>query len=208
MTPLGLAVPDRDGRTVHRENGVGKTRALGENLALHSLRSLAGDGAKRMERPRLAVVARTIFAPIEGTYRIPIMLGLIHPGWFGGTARTEINALRIGDLEILAIPGEIYPEIVDGGVESPDGADHPGPPLEVPPLRSRMRGGVNLVFNLANDEIGYIIPRTQWDTKPPYTYGQSRAPYGEVNSGGAGVAGVIHSEGLAALRRLHDLLGE
>lgn len=207
MTPLGLEVPDKDGVTLHKEDGVGKTRALGENLAIRTIRMLQSERALPMSDRTIAGVAKTIFAPIEGTFRIPIMLGLIHPGWYDGEARTEISALRIGDLEILNLPGEVYPEIVDGGVEAPEGADFPGSPVEVPPLRTEMGGRVNMVFNLANDEIGYIIPRTQWDVKPPYAYGADHAPYGEVNSGGSGVAGVIHREGLGVLRRLHELLG-
>lgn len=208
MTPLGVDVPDRGGSIVHQENGVGKTRALGENLAAHTIKLLRSDKAIKMTNHRIAGVAKTIFAPIEGTYRWPIMLGLIHPGWYDGKAKTEIDALRIGDIEILTIPGEIYPEIVDGGIESPAGNDFPGNPVEVPPLRAEMDGTVNLVFNLANDEIGYIIPRTQWDVNPPYTYNNSKAPYGEVNSGGHEVAEIIHHQGLAVLRRLHVLLGE
>ncbi|HAV65107.1 MAG TPA: hypothetical protein DCY13_22395 [Verrucomicrobiales bacterium] len=205
MTPLGLDVPDKDGTTVHRENGVGKTRALGENLALRTIRLLQSERAERMTNPVISGVAQTIFVPIEGTYRIPIMLGLIHPGWYDGKARSEVSALRIGDIEMLAIPGEIYPEIVDGGIESPEGGDHPGKPIEVPPLRDEMRGRVNMVFNLANDEIGYIIPRTQWDVDPPYTYGSEKAPYGEVNSGGSDVGVVIHRESLNVLRRLREV---
>ncbi len=203
MTPLGLDVPDRDGHTVHTENGVGKTRALGETLALRTLRLLQSDRAVPMTQHAIRGVAQTIFVPIEGTYRLPIMLGIIHPGWYNGKAKTEVAALRIGDIEILAIPGEICPEIVDGGVEAPAGGDFPGPPVEVPPLRPQMRGKVNMVFNLANDEIGYIIPRTQWDTEPPFTYGRDKAPYGEVNSGGSQVGPTIHRESLDVLRRLH-----
>lgn len=206
MTPLGLDVPDRDGQTIHKENGVGKTRALGENLALRTIKLLASDRAQRMTNHTIAGVAKTIFAPIEGTYRVPLMLGLIHPGWYNGTAKTEVSALRIGDIEILNIPGEVYPEIIDGGIEAPEGGDYPGQPVEVPPLRSEMSGVVNMVFNLANDEIGYIIPRTQWDVQPPYTYGAKDAPYGEVNSGGPDVAHVVHAASRDALKRLHDLL--
>ena len=131
------------------------------------------------------------------------MLGLIHPGWFDGRARTEVGAVRIGEIEMLTVPGEIYPEIVDGGVETPAGGDFAGPAVEVPPLRPRMKGRVNLVLNLANDEVGYMVPRTQWDTRAPFTYGQSKAPYGEVNSGGPDVAGIVHHEAQALIDRLH-----
>ncbi len=208
MTPLHLEVPDRNGQDVHREDGLGKTRALGENLALRTLAILRGPEVRRMKTNEIAVVARTVFSPIEGTFRIPMMLGLIHPGWYGGKARTEIDAVRVGEIEVLTVPGEIYPEIVDGGIEVPEGGDFGGPAVEVPPLRSQMEGGVNMVFNLANDEVGYILPRSQWDTKPPFTYGRKSAPYGEVNSGGPQVSEVVHREGLAALRRLHQLLAE
>ncbi len=207
MTPLGLDVPDRDGETIHSENGVGKTKALGENLAIRTIQLLNSDKSSHMTNHSIAGVAKTIFAPIEGTYRIPIMLGLIHPGWYDGAAKTEVNALRIGDIEMLAIPGEVYPEIIDGGIESPDGGDYPGSPIEVPPLREQMNGKINMVFNLANDEIGYIIPRTEWDVEPPFTYGKERAPYGEVNSGGSDIGRVIHEESMGVLKRLEAMAG-
>jgi hypothetical protein len=134
-----------------------------------------------------------------------MMLGLIHPGWYNGRAKSEVNALSIGDIEILAIPGEMNPEIVDGGIESPPGADYPGPPVEVPPLRSKMQGKVNMVFNLANDEIGYIMPQTQWDEAPPYTYGRDTPPYGEENSGGRHLGAALHHECLQVMQQLHTL---
>ena len=69
-----------------------------------------------------------------------------------------------------------------------------------------MKGVVNVVANLANDEIGYIVPRTQWDTKPPFTYGRTKAPYGEENSGGPRIAPLIHRESMQVLDQLHGLL--
>jgi hypothetical protein len=206
MTPLGLEVPDRNGRDIHKDNGVGKTRALGENLARAAAGLLRGPAARRMTDHRLAVAAKSVFAPIEGTFKVPIMLGLIHPGWYDGKARTEVGAVRLGEIEMLTIPGELYPEIADGGVETPEGGDFPGPAVEVPALRSRMKGAANIVLNLANDEIGYLVPRTQWDVDPPFTYGRKDAPYGEVNSGGPDVAGIVHREALALLERLRTLV--
>ena len=208
MTPLGVEVPDRNGRDIYRTNGVAKTRALGENLALRTVKSLREPGVRRMQTNEIAVVARTIFVPIEGNFKYPLMLGLIHPGWYDGKAKTEIDAIRIGELEILSVPGELYPEISEGGVEAPTGGDFAGSPREVPGLRSQMHGGVNMVFNLANDEVGYLIPYTQWDSRPPFTYGQTKAPYGEENSGGPDAATIVHHESLATLKTLHELLGE
>ncbi|NUM52245.1 MAG: hypothetical protein HUU46_01250 [Candidatus Hydrogenedentes bacterium] len=206
MTQLHTTVPHRDGQQEFREASFEKAQALGENVAIVAAKALRGENVVKVENPRVSVAAQTIFAPISGMYGYAIALGLIHPGWYWGKAKTEVNAFRIGELEILTIPGELYPEIAEGGIESPDGADFPGPPIEVPPLRHEMRGKVNMIVGLANDEIGYIIPRTQWDEKPPFAYGRTDKPqYGEENSGGPGVAPAIHRESLAILKRLREL---
>jgi hypothetical protein len=56
-----------------------------------------------------------------------------------------------------------------------------------------MHGQYRFVFGLANDEIGYIIPKSQWDEKPPYAYDRKEPQYGEINSCGYDVAPVITS---------------
>lgn len=206
MTQLHTTVPHRDGTRQFREASFEKAQALGENVAIVAAKALRGEGAMKMEDPRVSVAAQTMFAPVSGMYGYAIALGLIHPGWYWGKARTEVNAFRIGELEILTIPGELYPEIAEGGIESPEGGDFPGDPIETPPLRKEMRGKVNMIIGLANDEIGYIIPKTQWDQKRPYAYGKTDKPqYGEENSGGPDVAPAIHRESLAILKRLHEL---
>ena len=45
-----------------------------------------------------------------------------------------------------------------------------------------------MILGLANDEIGYLIPRSEWDEKPPFAYGRTHAQYGEINSLGAQAA--------------------
>lgn len=208
MTQLHLTVPHRDGQRSFSENSWEKAEALGENVAIEAVKALRSPEAWRVEKPQVAVAAKTIFAPIDGPFKYAIMLGLIHPGWYGGKARTEVNAVRLGDLEILTVPGELYPEIAEGGIESPEGADFAIEPVEVPPLRQVMQGKVKMVFGLANDEIGYIIPKSQWDVEKPYAYGETDEPqYGEENSGGPEVAPIIHKEAMGVLVRLHDALG-
>ena len=66
-------------------------------------------------------------------------------------------------------------------------------PLEIPAIRDLMHGRVKLLFGLANDELGYIIPKSEWDTQPPYLFGADHAPYGEVNSVGPNLAFQLHS---------------
>jgi hypothetical protein len=57
-------------------------------------------------------------------------------------------------------------------------------PAEIPPVREMMPGEFKFVLGLANDEIGYIIPKSQWDVKAPFAYGREKAQYGEENSPG------------------------
>jgi len=67
-----------------------------------------------------------------------------------------------------------------------------------------MKGKLNMMVGLANDELGYIIPKSQWDKKPPYAYGRTKAPqYGEENSPGPDVAPTIHREALTLLKQFH-----
>ncbi|MCH7571064.1 MAG: hypothetical protein IH919_10955, partial [Deltaproteobacteria bacterium] len=56
------------------------------------------------------------------------------------------------------------------------------------------------LIGLANDEVGYIVPKRQWDEKPPYCYGRDGAQYGEGNSVGPETARIL-TEALADLVR-------
>ncbi|HVY68866.1 MAG TPA: hypothetical protein VHH73_03010, partial [Verrucomicrobiae bacterium] len=69
----------------------------------------------------------------------------------------------------------------------------PVDPVEVPPLRQLMPGKVKFLFGLANDEIGYIIPKSEWDRQPPFIYGAEKPVYGEINSVGPETARLIHA---------------
>jgi hypothetical protein len=106
--------------------------------------------------------------------------------------RTEIAWLRLGDLHVAAVPGEIYPELVLDKVQDPPdpGADFPDAPAE-PAIYTQLGGLHRMLIGLANDEIGYIIPKRQWDEKPPYCYGRRTAQYGEMNSLGPDTAPLL-----------------
>ena len=106
--------------------------------------------------------------------------------------RSEVALVTLGEASIACVPGELYPEIANGGIEKAPGADFQIDPVEVPPIREMMPGKIKFLFGLANDEVGYIIPKSEWDREPPYLYGSDHGVYGEVNSVGPDVAGVIH----------------
>jgi hypothetical protein len=102
---------------------------------------------------------------------------------------TEVAYLRLGELEVAAIPGELYPELVYGKFQDPvdPGADFPEAPLETP-ISQLLLGKKIMILGLANDEVGYIVPKRQWDVEPPYCYGRTSSQYGEVNSVGPDTA--------------------
>src|SRR5262249_1366740 len=106
--------------------------------------------------------------------------------------RSEVGWLRLGELDIAAIPGEIYPELVLSKVQDPPdpGADFPEAPIE-PGIYAQLPGKHRMLIGLANDEIGYIIPKRQWDEKPPFCYGRKKAQYGEQNSIGPEAAPIL-----------------
>lgn len=96
---------------------------------------------------------------------------------------TEVAILQLGAVAIACIPGEIYPELVHGGYQDPvdPGADFPNAPLE-PTVMSTLDAKHKMIFGLANDEVGYILPKRQWDWVAPFCYGKKSRQYGEVNS--------------------------
>ena len=55
---------------------------------------------------------------------------------------------------------------------------------------------------MSNDMIGYIIPKSLWDVKPPFTYGNNKRPYGEINSLGPETGPTIHRDVLVVLKEL------
>lgn len=177
-----------------------KARALGRQLFSRILPELLDTNAAFNDHPALAIRARTIEVPLQNkVFLLAGYLGLIDRGYIHWrTLQSEVALVQLGDVSIACVPGEIYPEIVNGGIEKAPGGDFQIDPVEVPPLRELMPGRFKFVFGLANDEIGYLIPKSEWDEEPPYLYGADHAPYGEINSVGPDGAGAVH----AALKRL------
>jgi hypothetical protein len=170
-------------------------------------------GARPLRLTPLDVHARALFLPVDNKrYVVGAKLGLLKRPVFRWTGdvyraepvadvtaekarlciRTEAAWLRLGELDVAAIPGEIYPELVLDKVQDPPdaGADFPEAPVE-PAVHKQLRGPHRMLIGLANDEIGYIIPKRQWDEKKPYCYGRKRPQYGEENSLGPDTAPLL-----------------
>jgi len=181
--------------TTYVEASFEKAKAQGQRLAMLALNALAHPDTL-VEKANISVRAKTITLPLDNPkFRLAAMLGVLDfgmSGWF--RIRTEIAAFTIGPASFLSIPGEIYPEIVNGGIEAPIGQDYEIDPIETPSLRELMPGKYRFVIGLSNDEIGYIIPKSEWDADAPYLYGDEKSTYGEVNSIGPETAPILHRE--------------
>jgi hypothetical protein len=209
MTSLHVEIKNAAGKVLD-DGTFEKTERYGELLAEaveHALKA-----AQPVKLTPLQVRRRLVFLPLDNKlYLLARQLGVVQREaflWNGDLyqaepakeikadkplcLRSEIAWLRLGALDIAAIPGEIYPELVLDKVQDPadPGADFPDAPIE-PALYKQLRGPHRMLIGLAGDEIGYIIPKRQWDEKAPFCYGRKTAPYGEVNSLGANTAPLL-----------------
>jgi hypothetical protein len=214
-----LKVPVRDDKGNELKDGTfEKTERYGRLVG--QLANKALDEAKPVQLTPIQVRRAEVFLPVDNKmYVLGRQLGVLKRDgylWTGDATKaepigeanaakkricmkSEIGWLRLGQLDIAAIPGEIYPELVLDKVPdpAPEGADFPDAPIE-PAIYKQLPGPHRMMIGLANDEIGYIIPKREWDEKPPFTYGRKTAPYGEINSLGPDTAPLL----CEAFRRL------
>lgn len=193
QSPLGSTVKDAAGKLLP-ETTFEKAEFIGGRVAKLASAAVANGTAAAID----GIVFR------EKTIRIP----MTNPGFqmaakagvFGGRKQpdadgattTPVGYVRFSAgaralLEIALIPGELYPELSVGGVERYAGADFPDAPVETP-VKSILTAPYRMLFGLADDEIGYIIPKAEWDEKAPFLNGAAKAWYGEVNSVGPDAA--------------------
>ncbi|HWS00237.1 MAG TPA: hypothetical protein VN249_06445 [Prolixibacteraceae bacterium] len=180
-----------------------KAAAQGKHMAFLALQAMEKP-LEVIDSASISIVAKTVPLPLENTmFKLAAMLGVMKRGTTGWmNMKSELSVVKIGQISLVTIPGELYPEILNGGVEAPEGQDYKISPVESPAIREMMPGKYKFMFGLANDEIGYILPKSQWDVKAPYTYGKDGRPYGEVNSLGPETAPTIHANIKSMLQEL------
>lgn len=210
MTSLDVEIKDEKGKVL-ADGTAEKTDRYAQLLGQLADRALAA--SKPAALTPLAAHRRPFFVPLDNKlYLLGRQVGVLRREafvWEGTPAhaqpatdktgdktrlciQTETGWLQLGDLSVALIPGEIYPELVLDQVQDPvdPGADFPDAPIE-PAIYKQLPGPFRMLVGLANDEIGYIIPKRQWDEKPPFCYGLKKAQYGETNSIGPEAAPVL-----------------
>ena len=209
MTSLKVTVKNAKGEEL-KDGTFEKTEEYGKLVAALANKALAT--AKPVDLVPIEVRTAAILLPVDNAvYKIAKQIGKLKRPmyeWKGDPQpksfveskaaagdvgiRSEIGLIRLGQLDVAAIPGEIYPELVLDKIQDPidPGADFPDAAKE-PGIYAQLTGKHKMLIGLANDELGYFIPKRQWDDKAPYCYGLKKSQYGEINSLGAETAPIL-----------------
>ncbi len=196
QSPLGAKIKDPATGAIAAENSFRKTQVLGERIG--DLAAEAASSAKPVAIDKIDFAERIITIPVtnrgfEMAAKADLYKGRKKMVADGGT-QAPVGVIRMSGsqpvLAIALIPGEMYPELSVGGVERYAGADFPDAPIETP-IKSMLQAPFKMLIGLADDEIGYIIPKAEWDEKAPYMQGAKKAWYGEENSVGPDAAARI-----------------
>lgn len=112
--------------------------------------------------------------------------------------RTEMNYFELDGLKMLFLPCELFPELAYGGYLDAEGsAEGKSPDINPTPLLEIAQDDNMLIFCLANDFTGYVIPPNDFYLNPvtPYIEGVrdrlDRRHYEETNSLGPVTASVV-----------------
>jgi len=109
--------------------------------------------------------------------------------------KTEMTYISMGALQMALCPGEVFPELIYGGyLSAEESASGKGAEANPRPFIEIADDPNLLVFGLANDEIGYIIPPNDFLVNAELPYIEQtrdrldRRHYEEVNSLGPDTA--------------------
>lgn len=168
-----------------KEDPVENLRVTAQRIANRALAAKEG----RVLQPQMSVSRVEFETELDNTlfqyYKFLGILGNPVRQTISGSyiLSTELTLIRLGDLTLALLPGEIFPELVSGtGVE----VDPPG--LET--LAAAYGVEDLMVIGLANDEIGYILPPSAFvlDERLPYLQEAQGDHYEETNSVGPNCA--------------------
>lgn len=164
--------------------------------------------------PNLAWGRRKFLVPMDNTgFLLYKALGILNnkpvaaDSATGFGVETELAVLMLGDIAVTLIPGEIFPELVYGGAYG-DANPANENPVPLCQIAEQYSVGKLLVVGLSNDEIGYIVPPSDFlvNAQMPYleriTDDKGEDHYEETNSVGPACADRI-AETLEAI--LKDL---
>ncbi len=206
QSPLGAKITDpKTGRPAEEES-FRKAEILGTRVA--ALAAAAARSAEFAAVDKIEFREQAVDVPVTNklfltAYKVGIFKRR-RPMTEAGTISTRTGLFRLsagGDplLEAALMPAELYPELSVGGTQRYYGADFPDAPIE-PAVKKILTAPYRMLIGLADDEIGYLIPKAEWDEQPPYLEDAKKAWYGEISSPGPDAASRV----IAAFQELAD----
>lgn len=178
---------------MHCEDRLERTIKQGELLGEAAL-SIDNDVC---QPPEITMIQQPYYAPVDNG--VLSLMGLIKTvnsmtapcdkGDLGLALKTEMTYIKLGNQQILLIPGEAFPEIVYGGYSTAEESATGLPPEINPTPLVDIAGDKNLlVFGVTNDMTGYMVPPNDFvlhETQPYLNNGKDikgRSHYHETNS--------------------------
>lgn len=112
--------------------------------------------------------------------------------------KTEMTYFEIGDLKMLLLPSELFPELAYGGyLSAEESAEGKSPDINPKPLIEIADDKNLLIFGVSNDFTGYVVPPNDFLLNPTMPYIErgkdrlDRTHYEETNSLGPATAYAI-----------------
>ena len=183
------------------EGAVKNMHITGDKLTEYALSIRAEE--ERLLEPGIKQARQSFDVPLDNTVFMTYkLLGILNSKAVPGKSATgvcvqsELNLIMLDDVALLLIPGEIFPELVSG--EAYGDANPAG--VNPRPLKDIARDyGIDelLITGLANDELGYIVPPSDFlvNERLPYvnriTDAKGEDHYEETNSVGPACAGCV-----------------
>lgn len=197
---ISMEIEDED--KLRRENRLlESTRNIGYKLADYAL-SIKKE--KKLS-PRISYIKQEFYVPVENpVLTIACQIGLLNADAYRipysdkKALKSEISYYEIDELKILMIPCELFPELAYGGyLDEDESAEGLSPDINPEPLTEIADDEDLLIFGLANDELGYVLPPNDFmlNSDSPYLdkaidrFG--RRHYEETNSMGPETASII-----------------
>ncbi len=208
MTPLGVTVTDGNG-VDHSASDWDKAEAIGKLVGELAIGAVMG--GEVATDPRVSFGVNTLYIPVHNeALRLAHALGVLDrqlhnydpslaiSDYNRPEVLTELGLVDVGPIRMLAIPGELLPELAVGGYDGSRvntdedtliGEDNPNPPdLSAAPagpyFKDQMGRQYNWILGLANDELGYLVPPYDYEVHPtlPYLNEPEGDHYEETNS--------------------------
>jgi len=147
--------------------------------------------------PKISTLRQEYYSPVDN-FLLAFLgkVGILKKDWYGNgegdlglSIKTEMTYIQIGSLNMLLLPSEIFPELCYGGyLPAEESAEGKSPDINPEPLVD-IAGDKNLlIFGVANDFTGYVVPPNDFLLNPDVPYVNTtkdrlgRGHYEETNS--------------------------